>query len=143
MRAAALAGHLDLCNHGYSHRTGRSTSESAGLADLRANAPLDRAIGISSIPFYRPPYGLLSPGLTRAAERLGYRYVLLWDVDPSDYASPPPSVVATRVVRAARPGSIVVLHLKASTAAALPLILRGLRAKGLRAVTAGRLLRAS
>ena len=65
----------------------------------------------------------------------------MWDVDPSDYLPTAPSVIANRVVRGARGGSIVVLHLVDRTASALPAIIDGLRARGLEPVTAGRLLR--
>jgi len=141
LQAARAEGRLDLCSHGYSHRTGSGTSYAAALGDLRANLGLDRSLGATSAPFYRPPFGRLGPGLRSAAATLGYRYVLLWDVDPSDYLPAAPSVIAKRVVRGARGGSIIVLHVVDRTASALPAIIEGLRARGLEPVTAGRLLR--
>jgi len=69
--------------------------------------------------------------------------VILWDVDPQDWASPGSSAIASRVLSSVRPGSIVLLHLRAQTAAALPTILRGLRARGYQVVTVPKLFRAA
>ncbi len=142
MRAAVMDGTLDLCSHGWSHRTSTTTPYETALTDLRDNAAMDRRIGVSSVPFYRPPYGALSPGIRDAAAALGYRTVLMWNVDPSDYTRPSASVLTERVVGPSGRGSIAVLHAIGTTADALPAILDGLEAKGLRAVTASRLMAA-
>jgi len=59
---------------------------------------------------------------------------LVWDVDPSDYLRPPAGVIARRVLAALHPGAIVILHdgggNRSQTAAALPAIIRGIRAAG-------------
>jgi peptidoglycan/xylan/chitin deacetylase (PgdA/CDA1 family) len=52
-------------------------------------------------------------------------------------------VIAQRVLSNVRPGSIVVMHLKPQTAAALPAILRGLKARGYEAVSLPELFRAA
>jgi peptidoglycan/xylan/chitin deacetylase (PgdA/CDA1 family) len=59
--------------------------------------------------------------------------MVLWTVDPRDWADPPATTVRDRVLRAVRPGSVVLLHdgTGAHTAAALPMILDGLAARGL------------
>jgi peptidoglycan/xylan/chitin deacetylase (PgdA/CDA1 family) len=141
MHRAVLEGLLSLCNHGYSHRTGLGTPLGAGLDDLRWNAVFDRAAGATTYPFYRPPYGALGPGLRAAAARLGYRYALLWSVDPKDFLRPPAAVVAQRVLSGARRGAITVDHALGPTARALPAILDGLAARGLRPVTMATLIR--
>ncbi|MER3412330.1 MAG: polysaccharide deacetylase, partial [Thermoleophilia bacterium] len=63
--------------------------------------------------------------------------VVLWSVDPQDWRpSASPGEIARRVLRAARPGSIVLLHdgggNRSATVKALPAIIRGLRRKGLK-----------
>jgi peptidoglycan/xylan/chitin deacetylase (PgdA/CDA1 family) len=86
----------------------------------------------------RPPGGSVSAKVVRAAQALGER-VVLWSVDPTDWR---PGVTATqiahRVLRAVRPGSIVILHDgggdRSATVAALPAIVKGIRRKGLRLV---------
>ena len=84
---------------------------------------------------FRPPGGAASPAVTAAAQEFGDRTVL-WSVDPADWQ---PGVTADqlvqRVLAAARPGAIVLLHdgggNRSATVAALPAIIDGLRRLGL------------
>lgn len=135
VHAAVADGVITLCSHGWGHRTSTTSSESEATADLAANATTDRFIGAASVPFYRPPYGALSDGIEKAAGKLGYRWIVMWDVDPSDYEKPDAATLTQRVVEPSQKGSIVVMHAIATTADALPGIIKGLRAKGLKAVT--------
>ncbi len=142
LRAAVRDGTVENCSHGHGHRTGTHTTHAEARADLARNvAGVDRMLGATSRPLYRPPFGRLSPGLRRAAGELGYSHILLWDVDPGDYLRPSPGTITRRVVRDARPGSVTVLHLLDGTAAALPAIIDGLRGRGLEPVGALRMLR--
>ena len=87
---------------------------------------------------FRPPGGSTSANVVRAAAAVGDR-VVLWSVDPGDWQ---PGVyadqVAQRVLSSVRPGSIVILHDgggdRSATLAALPAIVNGIRARGLRLV---------
>jgi peptidoglycan/xylan/chitin deacetylase (PgdA/CDA1 family) len=108
----------------------------------RTDAALRRA-GVAAPDLFRPPYGKKLIGLPRAIARHGYK-MILWDVedprgarDPADYAA--------RIVRQARPGSIVLMHIMFSAngtaRAALPMVLRGLQARGFNVVTVGELLK--
>lgn len=142
IRQAVREGHLEVCNHGYAHRTGVGTSRSAGISDLSRNRTWDQVAGVASGPFYRPPYGAYGSGLLQAAAATGYRYVLLWDVDTNDWRGPSASVITQRAVGGARKGSIILMHTKPNSAAAMPGILRGLKAKGLRPVGLGELFSA-
>ncbi len=67
--------------------------------------------------------------LARVAARLGER-VALWSVDPRDFSTTDPALIARRVLRDVRPGSIITLHDGGSdrwaTVQALPAILAGL-----------------
>lgn len=139
---AVRDGVLEVCSHGYSHHTGTSTSEASGVQDLIWNQSWDRIAGYPTAPFYRPPYGAYGPGLRAATRRLGYRYVLLWDVDTNDWRGLSASTIVQRAVGSARRGSIILMHTKPNTARAFPDIIRGLRAKGLRPVGLGELFSA-
>jgi peptidoglycan/xylan/chitin deacetylase (PgdA/CDA1 family) len=76
-----------------------------------------------------------TPTIRAAAASSGYERCLAYDVDPLDYTDPGADAVVRRVLAAARPGSIVSLHLgHAGTVAALPRILDGLSERGLRSV---------
>ncbi|HEX5181641.1 MAG TPA: polysaccharide deacetylase family protein [Allosphingosinicella sp.] len=138
-----LADGNEVGNHSYSHV--RMIGRPSAFYDAeigRTDTALRRA-GVAAPNLFRPPYAKKLIGLPRAVARHGYK-MILWDVedprgarDPADYAA--------RIVRQARPGSIVLMHLMYShngnARAALPLVLRGLQARGFKVVTVGELLK--
>ncbi len=70
----------------------------------------------------------------------GYK-VILWDVDPLDWKEPGPSIVAQRIIRETKPGSIMLSHdIHAQTIAAMPETFDALLAKGFKFVTVSELL---
>jgi peptidoglycan-N-acetylglucosamine deacetylase len=87
---------------------------------------------------FRPPGGGTAARLVDTAAALGQR-VVLWSVDPTDWE---PGItakeIARRVLAGIRPGAIVDLHDgggdRSATLAALPAIVHGIRARGLRLV---------
>jgi peptidoglycan/xylan/chitin deacetylase (PgdA/CDA1 family) len=108
----------------------------------RTQRALARATG-TPIELFRPPYGFRDPAIDRESRRLGMVDVL-WSLDSGD-SYPAPGASARRIVgklaRFVRPGSIVLLHEnRLQTLDALPAVLRGLRARGLRSVTVPELL---
>jgi peptidoglycan/xylan/chitin deacetylase (PgdA/CDA1 family) len=136
MRQAVERGH-ELANHSYRH------SYYPGFADLRStSAAIRRATGFTPCTF-RPPGRLFNRATVDAAARNGMTTVL-WDVDPRDWTTPGSGAIYSRVVGAARPGSIILLHDgggdRGQTAAALPRIISTLRSRGYRFRTVGRLL---
>jgi len=138
-RRLRAAGH-EIASHGFTHQRmiGRSAGWYAGQLD-RTEAALAGAGGSSRL--FRPPYGKKLVGLPRAVERAGLRMVT-WDVE--EPATSDPAEYARQVVSQARPGSIIIMHPmfrgNATAREALPLILQGLQAKGLTAVSAGALI---
>jgi peptidoglycan/xylan/chitin deacetylase (PgdA/CDA1 family) len=122
--------------HGWTHSM--MTRQSAGQIQsewLRNAAPWWSATGYSPEPYCRPPYGDMNGSTTSASAAIGFSRVILWDVDPRDWSQPGAGVIASRVLGAVRPGSIVVMHLTPQTAQALPTILSGLRARGYKAAS--------
>jgi peptidoglycan/xylan/chitin deacetylase (PgdA/CDA1 family) len=108
----------------------------------RTQAAIGRATG-TAVRLFRPPYGFRDATVDRDARRLGMLEVL-WSLDSHD-SFPPPGASAPEIERTveqfARPGSIVLLHENLSaTAAALPVLLRELRARRLRVVSVPQLL---
>lgn len=67
----------------------------------------------------------------------------MWDIDSRDTGGASGAGLVCNVVCNARPGSIILLHTKPVTAAALPAILDGLERKGLKPVTLPQLFRAA
>jgi peptidoglycan/xylan/chitin deacetylase (PgdA/CDA1 family) len=98
---------------------------------------------------FRPPFGARDYTVIRVARALGYQ-VIMWSVPlPRDWQNPPPQVIANRVLRYVKDGSIIVLHdgnrgrpgNRAATVAATKIIVSALQAQGYRFVTVPELLR--
>ena len=92
--------------------------------------------------FIRPPYGAQNARIRTLAGRQGM-LTTLWSIDTRDWTRPGvPAIVAA--ARAAHPGMIILLHdgggVRSQTVAAVPLIVRMLRARGDRLVTLPQLL---
>jgi peptidoglycan/xylan/chitin deacetylase (PgdA/CDA1 family) len=92
---------------------------------------------------FRPPGGAVDAGVLASAGSLGMRTVT-WDVDPTDWATPGSATVYSRIVGAAQPGSIILMHDgggdRGGTLDALPSIIDTLRARGYRFATVSALL---
>lgn len=93
--------------------------------------------------FWRPPYGDYNGAVLQTARSFGLT-TIMWNDDPADWSRPGTQAIANRVLAQAGPASIILMHdgpaLRDQTAAALPLILAGLRARGLKPVTIPQLL---
>ena len=131
-------------SHGWDH-TDFTTLNDAGIASRlrRDDDAWWRTARSMTVPFVRPPYGATNDAVRRVAGSLGYEWIVLWDVDPSDWERPGSSEIASRVLSHIHAGAIVVLHVQDQTAAALPTILRGLGSRGLEQVRIDELLRAA
>lgn len=140
-RATVRQGHTPGA-HGWDHAwLSRMSSSSVASRLRRDEAAWRRATRVSSVPFFRPPYGASSSSVRAAAAATSHFRIIMWSVDPGDYSNPPPSSISSRVLARVRPGSIVVMHTRRNTAAALPTILRGLRSRSLRAESLAELFR--
>lgn len=135
------AGH-ELGNHTWSHQTMTRLDPSQAQAEVRRAAEVLTTLTGSGRRWFRPSGTPRSTPTIRAAARAaGYQRCLAYDLDPLDYTDPGAAAVASRVLSALRPGSIVSLHLgHPGTVTALPAILSGLQRRGLRAVTVSHLV---
>jgi peptidoglycan/xylan/chitin deacetylase (PgdA/CDA1 family) len=141
-------GH-EVGNHSWRHGYLQNLfSTRAQLADIERTEGIIRSLTKSDAPIpYRPPVGLKSPELARAAH--AYRLeVVAWSVHSRDTIDRDPQRIARRVLARIRPGDIVLMHDGHQNAAthrragaqALPFILEGLRTRELQAVTVQELL---
>lgn len=113
----------------------------------RGERAITDIVGKAESPLYRPPIGLKSPALARAAWRRGLTLVA-WSLHSRDSRSDDPEKIARRVLKKIRAGDIVLMHdghdrpghRRPACAESLALILRGLREKGLECVTVPELL---
>jgi peptidoglycan/xylan/chitin deacetylase (PgdA/CDA1 family) len=92
---------------------------------------------------FRPPGGAVNSSVAAAAGTDGLR-TITWDVDPADWSTPGSAAVYSRIVGAAQPGSIILMHDgggdRSGTLAALPGIIDTLRGRGYRFDTVTELL---
>jgi peptidoglycan/xylan/chitin deacetylase (PgdA/CDA1 family) len=93
---------------------------------------------------FRPPYGAFDGTTLRVAHRLNMLTVM-WTIDPRDWELPGVGAIVDRVVGGAQPGAIALMHDgggdRSQTVAAVPSIVRHLRAAHYTLVTVPRLLR--
>lgn|GEM_PF-360869 len=147
-RRMLAEGHV-LGNHSWQHSpwqnfylTKRHSEEMA-----RCEEAIAKLTGTGNQALYRPPVGLKSPELGRAAWKRGLTLVA-WSVHSRDTFDRDPGSIARRVLRRVQDGDIILLHdghhvpggQRRHCADALRLILEGLRDKGFECVTVPELL---
>jgi len=134
-RRLAAHGHLP-CNHSWSHAdmVVKARSRGAFTRELRATErAYHAATGGKLTRFFRPPFGAYSARSLQIAEQLGYATVF-WSFAHYDYdegAQAPVSVTLHRILSAAAPGVIYLLHASSrSNVNALAKAIHGLKAQG-------------
>lgn len=141
LRRTLEQGH-ELGNHAFHHDRLAGRPREAHRQLRLTNAAIERAAGVRP-RLFRPPYGSVSRSVVAAARLAGLTTVR-WDVDPHDYEAPGADTIHRRVVRRARPGSIVLLHDERraleQTAVALDALVPELRGRGYELVTVSELL---
>jgi peptidoglycan/xylan/chitin deacetylase (PgdA/CDA1 family) len=147
-RRMIAEGH-ELGSHSWRHvRWQNFYGRTAQAADLERSARLIQALkGTTAEPLYRPPIGLKSPPLARAAHARKIR-MIAWSLHSRDTTTNNPSRIADRVLSRIGPGDIVLMHdghdlpgrHRRAGAAAVPLVLAGLKERGLTSVTVSELL---
>lgn len=133
-----------LANHTYAHRNLSKLSAKDQAEQLDWASFLIRKSGGELPQLFRPPYGAFNRTTLKLASA---RHLLpvLWSVDSQDYERPGTKAIVDRVVGLSRPGAIVLMHDaggdRTQTVAALPAIIKQLRAKHYKFVTVPRLLK--
>jgi peptidoglycan/xylan/chitin deacetylase (PgdA/CDA1 family) len=131
VRAIAAQGHT-LCDHTETHP--HLCRLPADQIDTQITPPAQFIQTVTGQPpaFLRPPWGDINPAVIAIAHQRGLR-VLGWTIDTSDYLKPAPAVLVARVLTAAQPGRIVLMHDgggdRSHTVAALPTIINQLKAQ--------------
>jgi peptidoglycan/xylan/chitin deacetylase (PgdA/CDA1 family) len=141
-------GH-ELGNHSWRHSHFQNFYPAAGHAkEIERCSRLIRSMTHSATePLYRPPVGLKSPAMARAANRKNLT-VVAWSIHGRDTFNRPARVIAEQILARIRPGDIVLLHdghdrdhrHRPQIRQALPLLLQGLRERGLSSVPVSELL---
>ena len=126
--------------HGYSHNSMQNMSR----RDITQE--LERSLALlppeCSVSFLRAPGGLSGPRVQAAAADLGLA-VLLWSVDPRDWATRDTAAIERRVVNRVQDGDVILLHdMSDSSVDAALVIIDQLQQQGFRFVTVSELARA-
>jgi len=130
-----------LGDHTWSHPQLTRTGDVRG--QLSSTMSVIRRISGYTPCVFRPPYGAYNGSVVATARSLGLATVL-WNVDPTDWATPGTAAIQSRVLAQVRPGSIILSHdgggPRGETLAAYPGIIHALHARGYRIVTIPELL---
>jgi peptidoglycan/xylan/chitin deacetylase (PgdA/CDA1 family) len=142
-RRTAREGH-GIGSHGWTHAPMTTQGYDGVRRELRrSEGPWWRAARATPVGWMRPPYGDHDRTTVAAAGSAGFRHVVMWDVDPGDWRGYGASTIAANTLSHVHSGAIIGLHVRASTMAALPTILRGLRARGYTSVSLPELFHAA
>jgi peptidoglycan-N-acetylglucosamine deacetylase len=101
-----------------------------------AGAILEQLSGQNPIPYWRPPYGVMTQAVRDAAASVGYTKTFIWDIDTVDWkpianGGPTAKQIATKVVSNSVDGAIVLMHLGGyETLDALKIMVPALRERG-------------
>ena len=143
---ALLADGMLLGDHSY-HHDSTSWLDPLYPEIPETQASFQQQLGVCPA-FFRPPHGTHTPFMAHVAAERGMT-MITWDVSAGDWATTDGQLVAQRVLAQVRPGSIILLHDsidgnvdadRSVMLTALPLILDGLKAKGLQPVRLDQLL---
>ncbi|RKS68650.1 peptidoglycan/xylan/chitin deacetylase (PgdA/CDA1 family) [Actinomadura pelletieri DSM 43383] len=129
VRREHAAGH-ELADHSYTHADLGAASKEDVLSELtRTQDAIRQASGVTPV-LLRPPYGSTSDRLAGITRRMGLAQVM-WSVDPLDWNHRDSEYVERRVLKAVKPGDIVLLHdIHRTTVRAVPKIIDRLAAEG-------------
>lgn len=133
-------------NHTYTHpRNLELDTRPQLLQELSRCENTIQSIAGEHAYLFRPPRGFINGKTFAVVNKEGYRTVL-WTVCADHHDAPTPELMAQRVLKAVKPGSIILAHdgtfgTRWKDVAATPIIIRALRKDGYRFVTVPELLR--
>lgn len=127
-------GH-QIANHSWSHRDFTRLSLTELQQEIQQTNQIISQITKQDVSLTRPPYGSYNGRVLQELSRLR-QAVILWSVDPRDWADRNSQIVQQRVLESTRRGSIVLLHdIHATSVEAVPTIIAELKARGYHLVT--------
>jgi peptidoglycan/xylan/chitin deacetylase (PgdA/CDA1 family) len=132
-------GHT-VMNHTYSHRS--FTGSSTGTAPLsyqqrsdelrKTESAVQRIAGVSTKPYFRPPYGAYDASVLADVYTRGYKYNVMWSTDSLGWKGYTKQQILQRVLEGRKPGAIYLFHVgsQSQDGPALQSIISELRARG-------------
>ncbi|MEN0036562.1 MAG: polysaccharide deacetylase family protein [Cellvibrio sp.] len=144
-RQLIAAGH-QIANHSCSHKRMVFLSYQTIEDEVEKTNQLIRSVGYEGEIVFRPPYGKKLFILPWYLQQQGIT-TITWDVEPEkdDAIANDSQAMAQYALDQVKPGSIILLHVmfdsRQASMDAVPLIIRGLKAKGYTFVTVDELLK--
>jgi peptidoglycan/xylan/chitin deacetylase (PgdA/CDA1 family) len=128
-----------IMNHSWDHPDFTTISGAQIASELqRTDTLIQQLTGFSTKPYFRPPYGAYNSSVLSDLGADGYRYNVMWSIDPQGWRGKPASEITSLILAGANPGAIVLMHsTDAGDAGALAGVIDQLRARGYRFATIG------
>ena len=130
-------GQVAICNHTWGHKDLTELDAEQVRAELTRNEDwIQATFGVTSRPFFRPPYGIHNAAVDRVAAELGYTRVLMWSGSLGDSYTQAPDDILGSMREFAAPGRVILAHgNRQVTADLFDELVRIARGAGLRTVT--------
>jgi peptidoglycan/xylan/chitin deacetylase (PgdA/CDA1 family) len=126
------AGH-SVQNHTWTHADLRKLAAAAFRQQVTSTDQAIRAQIGTTPGCLRPPYGGMDATVRRRAKALG-KDLVVWTIDSRDWTKPGTSAIVQHVLKGVHNGSVILMHdgggNRTQTVAALPVILKSLKAQG-------------
>lgn len=140
--AQAVADGHEIGSHGYSHKLFNKMRREQYQEEITKVEQLITPVAPQPVLF-RPPGGGWNDSIADSLRQRGYT-IVLWSVDPKDWARTSIQQVVQDVLKQVKPGSIIIMHdgqYRLPTPKATGIIIDRLREQGYTILTVGELLR--
>lgn len=102
---------VQIINHTFSHHDLVKMTDKQVTAELDRNEQwVNKTFGITTRPYYRPPFGFHNKHVDGLAGELGYTKTVLWDGSYSDSEVITPQFLMTQAEKYLKPGVIMLGH---------------------------------
>jgi peptidoglycan/xylan/chitin deacetylase (PgdA/CDA1 family) len=109
LRRIVADGHV-VMNHSWDHPDFTKISTEQRLTELQLTEDaVHAAAGVSTKPFFRPPYGALDESARADVSSAGY-ITVLWNIDPQGWRGKSAEAIEANVFANARAGGIALFH---------------------------------
>jgi peptidoglycan/xylan/chitin deacetylase (PgdA/CDA1 family) len=111
LRPLIEAGQVQIGNHTYGHKNITKLSRRKLTSELESNDEwIQQTFGITSRPWFRPPFGFHNARTDSIAGELGYTKILMWNGSFGDSALLTPEMLLKQAHLWLRPGTIMLGH---------------------------------
>lgn len=137
LRPLIEAGQVQIGNHTFHHKRLPGISAATIRAEVESNdAWIEQTFGITSRPYFRPPYGAHTAETDQVVADLGYTSILMWNGSFADSVVQSPKTIMNLARRYLQPGVIMLGHANHTPIVPLlPMIEDLIRQRGLQPVT--------